>query len=138
MTVTKIVFCVRKRADLSVDEFRDYWLNRHGPLVRSLWEKGTFPGMSRYVQSHTIYEADGGRIARGTKEPYDGITEVWMDSTLGATDAAALDAIALDAIEKIAADRSALTREKLNFMMPKQPPRFSPIAFHAQLRRISQ
>lgn len=94
MTVTKIVFCVRKRADLSVDEFRDYWLNRHGPLVRSLWEKGTFPGMSRYVQSHTIYEADGGRIARGTKEPYDGITEVWMDSTLGATDAAALEASA--------------------------------------------
>ncbi len=94
MSVTKIVFCVRKRADLSIDEFRDYWLHRHGPLVRSLWEKGTFPGMLRYVQSHTIYDADGGRIARGTKEPYDGITEVWMSSTLGATDAATREASA--------------------------------------------
>ena len=84
--ITKLVFCVRKRDDLSVEEFRDYWLHRHGPLVRSLWEAGTFPGMLRYVQSHTIHEADGGRSARGTKEPYDGITEVWMDTELGATD----------------------------------------------------
>ncbi len=89
MTITKIVFCVRKRPEMSVEEFRDYWLNRHGPLVRSLWEAGAFPGMVKYVQSHTIYEADGGRVARGTKEPYDGITEVWMDSTRGATDDAA-------------------------------------------------
>ncbi len=85
MTITKLVYCVAKKPEMSVDDFRDYWLNRHGPLVRSLWEKGTFPGMLRYVQSHTIYEADGGRTARGAKEPYDGITEVWMDSELGAT-----------------------------------------------------
>ena len=86
MTITKLVFCVAKKPEMSVDEFRDYWLNRHGPLVRALWEKGTFPGMLRYVQSHTVYEADGGRIARGAKKPYDGITEVWMDSDLGGTD----------------------------------------------------
>jgi hypothetical protein len=84
--ITKLVFCVRKRADLSVEEFCDYWLNGHGPLVRSLWEAGSFPGMLKYVQSHTIHEADGGRSARGTLPPYDGITEVWMDSELGATD----------------------------------------------------
>ena len=89
VTITKLVFCVAKKPEMSVDDFRDYWLNRHGPLVRSLWEQGTFPGMLRYVQSHTIYEADGGRAARGTKPPYDGITEVWMDSALGATDDAA-------------------------------------------------
>jgi uncharacterized protein (TIGR02118 family) len=94
MTITKIVFCVRRHPSLSVDEFRDYWLHRHGPLVRSLWEKGTFPGMLRYVQSHTIYEADAGRLARGTKAPYDGITEVWMDSERGATDAATQQASA--------------------------------------------
>lgn len=94
MTITKLVFCVAKKPEMSVDEFRDYWLNRHGPLVRSLWEWGTFPGMLRYVQSHTVYEADGGRAARGTKQPYDGITEVWMDSDLGATDDTARSASA--------------------------------------------
>ncbi len=87
MTITKLVFCVRKRADLSFEDFADYWLNRHGPLVRGLWEKGTFPGMLKYVQSHTIHGADGGATARGTKPAYDGITEVWMDSERGATDA---------------------------------------------------
>ncbi len=86
--ITKLVFCVRKRADLSVEEFQQYWLHQHGPLVRSLWESGAFPGMVKYVQSHTISGADGGRQARGTKPPYDGITEVWMDTERGATDEA--------------------------------------------------
>ena len=85
--ITKLVFCVRKRADLSVEDFQSYWRDQHGPLVRSLWEAGAFPGMQKYVQSQTNYEADGGRVARGTTEPYDGITEVWMDSERGATDA---------------------------------------------------
>ena len=87
--ITKLVFCVRKRPELSFEEFCDYWLHRHGPLVRSLWEAGTFPGMLKYVQSHTVHGADGGRSARGTKEPYDGITVVWMDTERGATDDAA-------------------------------------------------
>ena len=49
--LTKLVYCVRKRAELSDDEFRTYWLEQHGPLVRSLWEAGRFPGMVKYVQS---------------------------------------------------------------------------------------
>src|SRR4051812_38807503 len=89
--LVKLVYCVRKRADMSDADFRDYWLNRHGPLVRSLWEKGTFPGMVRYVQSHTDLEAsEAVRASRGAKPPYDGITEVWMDpSQQGSGDAAA-------------------------------------------------
>ncbi len=86
--ITKLVFCVRKRADLTFEDFADYWRDRHGPLVRSLWERGTFPGMLKYVQSHTLHGADGGAAARGTKPAYDGITEVWMDSERGATDEA--------------------------------------------------
>jgi hypothetical protein len=78
--VVKLVYCVRKREDMSDADFRGYWLNRHGPLVRGLWEKGTFPGMLRYVQSHTDLEAsESVRASRGAKPPYDGITEVWMD-----------------------------------------------------------
>ena len=69
MTITKLVYCVAKLPEMSVDDFRDYRLNRHGPLVRSLWEKGTFPGMLRYVQSHTIYEADGGRTLEYPRQP---------------------------------------------------------------------
>jgi len=78
--LVKLVYCVRKRSDLSDEEFRRYWLERHGPLVRSLWESGRFPGMVKYVQSHTDHAAsESVRASRGAKPPYDGITEVWMD-----------------------------------------------------------
>ena len=87
--LVKLVYCVRKRDDMSGDEFRRYWLERHGPLVRSLWESGRFPGMVRYVQSHTDLEAsESVRASRGAKPPYDGITEVWMDPSRQGGDAA--------------------------------------------------
>ncbi len=34
--MVKLVYCVRKRSDLSDEEFHDYWLNQHGPLVARL------------------------------------------------------------------------------------------------------
>ena len=77
--MVKLVFCVRRRPDLSFEQFQKRWLDVHGPLVRSLREK--LPMMRRYVQSHLIPgpASDGVRASRGTKAPYDGITEVWFD-----------------------------------------------------------
>lgn len=83
MGITKIVYCVRKRAELSSEDFYAYWLERHGPLVRSLWENGHIGQMVKYVQSHTILGApsDNLRAGRGAGPAYDGITEVWIDDT---------------------------------------------------------
>jgi uncharacterized protein (TIGR02118 family) len=75
----KFVYCVRRRSGLSPEEFRTYWLERHGPLVRSLAKALR---AKRYVQSHT-FDTPLSQIAqqtRGTADPYDGITEVWWDS----------------------------------------------------------
>src|SRR5262245_64685648 len=47
----KLVFCCRRRPELGREEFQRYWLERHGPLVRSL--RAALP-MRRYVQSHTL------------------------------------------------------------------------------------
>ena len=74
----KLVYVVRRRPELGVEEFRKYWLERHGPLVRSVAKdlKAT-----RYVQSHTL-DVPFNAIAqqtRGSQGPYDGITEVWWD-----------------------------------------------------------
>ena len=83
MTITKLVFCVRKRPELSDEEFQTYWLERHGPLVRSFFESGRFPGMLRYVQSHTLDSPllnAAAQQPRGSKSAYDGITEVWWES----------------------------------------------------------
>ena len=76
----KLVYCVRRNPSLSREEFLRYWLDEHGPLVRSLRE--SVPSMVRYVQSHTIAgpQTDAVRASRGAGEPYDGITEVWIDA----------------------------------------------------------
>ena len=75
----KLVYCARRRAGLSAQEFYDYWLNQHGPRVRSVAEK---IGARRYVQSHTVAPEINQMLQsdRGTAPAYDGITEVWWDS----------------------------------------------------------
>ena len=75
----KLTFCLRRLSPLSLTEFQDYWLNRHGPLVRSLQPA---LGMVRYVQLHRLPGdlADGMRRVRGAPEPYDGVAELWWES----------------------------------------------------------
>ena len=76
----KLVYVIRKRADVSEKEFHEYWLKTHGPLVRGFAKSMR---AKKYVQSHTVFE-DAGKQIRGTrpkmKETYDGISEVWWDT----------------------------------------------------------
>jgi uncharacterized protein (TIGR02118 family) len=76
--IVKLVFCVRRRADVPVDEFHRYWRDEHGPLVKAMSEH--IP-MVRYVQSHLLRgeHTDLVTASRGAAEPYDGIAEVWFD-----------------------------------------------------------
>jgi len=34
--MVKLVYCIRRREDVPEDEFHRYWLDEHGPLVRSV------------------------------------------------------------------------------------------------------
>ncbi|MEM9033363.1 MAG: EthD domain-containing protein [Actinomycetota bacterium] len=77
----KLTFCLRRRPDLSSEEFRRYWREMHAPLVT---ERAEALGIRRYVQCHTI-DADGLHRALqqrngGSPEPFDGIAEIWVDS----------------------------------------------------------
>lgn len=75
----KLVYCVKKRSDLSDEEFHDYWLNKHGPLVRKL---GPDLKVLRYVQSHTmpLEVHDIVKATRGLGDIYDGLAELWWES----------------------------------------------------------
>jgi uncharacterized protein (TIGR02118 family) len=78
MAAVKLTFCLHRLPHLTRAQFQDYWLNRHGPLVRS--HAGAL-GIRRYVQTHateTPFDA-GLRGVRGAPEPYDGIAELWWD-----------------------------------------------------------
>jgi len=75
----KLVYCLRKRYDADSDRFYRYWLEEHGPLVKSV--AGAI-GASRYVQSHTILSELNALMieSRGLQAPYDGVTEVWWET----------------------------------------------------------
>jgi uncharacterized protein (TIGR02118 family) len=75
----KMTYCLRRQPHLSREQFQDYWLNKHGPLVLS---HAQALNMRRYVQLHTAAHPinDAMQKSRGAPEPYDGIAEVWFDS----------------------------------------------------------
>ena len=75
----KLVYCVTRRAGMSLQEFHRYWLEVHGPKVKSA--AGALRAC-RYVQSHTCApELNEMFVAsRGLAPAYDGITEVWWNS----------------------------------------------------------
>ena len=75
----KLVFAIRRRTDVEVDEFHRYWLEEHGPLVRSVQD---VLRIRRYVQSHTIDTPVNSMLqaSRATGGPFDGVAELWWDS----------------------------------------------------------
>ncbi len=80
----RITFCLTKRDGLSLEEFQDYWLNKHAPLVKSVASELR---IKKYVQLHTREwpENDAARASRaGSLEAapaiYDGVAELWWES----------------------------------------------------------
>ncbi len=75
----KIVFCLRRRPDLTPEQFDSYWRDTHAPLVR---RHAAALGIRRYVQS-TRFESDLAAVAakvRNAPAPFDGVAELWFDS----------------------------------------------------------
>ena len=75
----KITFCLRRRPDLTPEQFDAYWRDEHAPLVR---RHAAALGIRRYVQS-TRFDSDLADVAakvRGAPEPFDGVAELWFDS----------------------------------------------------------
>jgi uncharacterized protein (TIGR02118 family) len=77
--MVKLTFCVRKLPHMSLEEFQRYWLENHGPLVRSHAETLR---IKRYVQVHRLDTPvnEAMRANRDTGDPYDGVAELWWDS----------------------------------------------------------
>jgi uncharacterized protein (TIGR02118 family) len=83
--VIKLVFCLKRKAGLSREEFQTYWRENHAPLVASVADT---LNIRRYVQVHTADTPMNAAIrgSRGGPEEYDGVAELWWDSleSLGA------------------------------------------------------
>jgi uncharacterized protein (TIGR02118 family) len=79
LAMIKLIMCVYRRPELSRDEFQDYWLNKHGPLLQKF---ATSYKVCRYVQSHTMDTPLNKAVqdSRGISQEYDGIAELWWES----------------------------------------------------------
>lgn len=109
----KLTFCLRRRSDLTREEFQHYWLHTHGPLVR---ERAEALGIRRYVQTHTM---DASGIHRafqarngGAPEAFDGVAELWFDD---------LDALGGDEEARRQAGADLLADERNFIDLPNSP-----------------
>jgi uncharacterized protein (TIGR02118 family) len=75
----KFVMCITRHPDMTREEFRDYWMNKHGPFFM---ENAGAMRAKKYVQSHTLVTPlnEGLRSSRGMRPAYDGVAEVWYES----------------------------------------------------------
>ena len=75
----KMVMCLCRKAELTREQFQDYWLNKHGPFFQ---ENAGAMRAKKYVQSHTVETPlnEGMRSSRGMLPEYDGVAEVWFES----------------------------------------------------------
>lgn len=82
----KFIMCLRRRPDLTREQFQDYWMNKHGPFFM---KNAGVMRAKKYLQSHTVDSPlnDGLRSSRGMLPEYDGVAEVWFESEQDLMDA---------------------------------------------------
>lgn len=76
----KYVYCIRKRADLTDEEFHTYWRENPGTFIRSLAKTLR---ATKYIQSHTVNTPLNDELARSRgldTPPFDGVTEIWWNN----------------------------------------------------------
>lgn len=109
----RLVFPLRRKSDMTREEFQDYWLRSHAPLVAGF---ANDMGLLRYVQTHTITSPmnQAAQAARGDMEPeYDGVAELWWASE---------KALMEDRSDAIRDAGAALLEDEQKFIdLPKSP-----------------
>ncbi|MEI8239328.1 MAG: EthD family reductase [Actinomycetota bacterium] len=89
----KAVILLRRRDDMSAEEFRRWWLHEHAPLAAQL------PGVRRIVFNAAVDDPPGGA------DDVDGVSELWFDS-----EADFVAAYATELGQQVAADSMAHVR----------------------------
>jgi uncharacterized protein (TIGR02118 family) len=109
----KLTFALVRLPHLTREQFQDYWLNTHGPLVASVKDSLR---IRRYVQLHSFDEAlsAGIRASRDGPPQFDGVAQLWYDSLED------LATLADDPAAR-AAGRLLLEDEKTFIALPKSP-----------------
>ena len=75
----KVIYCIRRKAELSPEAFQDYWKNVHGQL---LMEHRHTLRLAGYVQTSPTVNAYSVSVERKhmLDTPYDGVAELYWGS----------------------------------------------------------
>lgn len=98
----KLVALVRRRPDLDLQAFREYWLTTHAPLAAAI------PGMRGYRIN--IAGDPGAQSAA----PYDGSAEIWFE------DRAAMEAGLGSDAGRIAGEDTVHFAESIEFLVTEE------------------
>ena len=77
-SMIKIVALIKRRADVTLDTFRDYYEHNHATLFQRTITDDVAAAITHYVQNHAVHLGDG-----TTDAPYDCITEIGFDDIEG-------------------------------------------------------
>jgi uncharacterized protein (TIGR02118 family) len=77
----KLSIFLTRREDLTHEEFSEYWLNDHAPLLESL------PEVQQYVRRYVQQGKAAGLPQELAIAPFDGVAELWFDDLNGVTTA---------------------------------------------------
>lgn len=70
--MTKVHIWVRKKAGMTDEEFRDYWMTKHAPIAGDGYE---------HLKGYTVRLVT--RVPEGQERPYDGVAELTWDDRDG-------------------------------------------------------
>jgi uncharacterized protein (TIGR02118 family) len=110
--VIKLVFTLRRRPEMTREQFQSYWRDQHAPLVSRHAEALR---IRRYVQTHARSSelAAAQSAARGSEaDVYDGQAELWWDSVEDFLDAISTPAGQQAAVELLEDERRFIDLER--------------------------
>lgn len=118
----KLTFCLRRKTDMTREEFQAYWRETHAPLVAA---RADVLKIRRYVQVHTSTELDGLHAAfqrrnGGAPDAFDGVAELWFDSLDDASPAS--DEAREASAELLADERNFIDLEHSPMWMAEEHP----------------
>ena len=70
--MVKMIAMVKKQEGLTIEEFAQYWYQKHAPLALKLVPQSVTSGWKKYLQNYSV------SLSGESHAPYDGVAELYF------------------------------------------------------------